>query len=360
MADSNDKVEELEPDSQARIAMTGNGGRRPANGARRFARGLLWPARRFFDPRFVGVHEAVQDIRRLIEADMNAANEIATFQGRTIDGILGQLEHQDRELTRIQTNIEELTRFVTFDPGASHPVEELTAPMARLLTFEASHEGFSSQSGLWFNPPVSVGYAQGDVHVQWVNERVAEPPYVYRALGAVEPGSTVLDVGATESTVCLSLATLGYRVTAIDPRPNPLSHERLEVVVGRVEDWDTDARFNAIVCLSTIEHLGTGAYEQEAATERRVDLEAMKRLHELTRYRGLLVLTTAVGKPSVNEFGRVYDRVGLDQLLEGWEVADLTLVQRRDPTTWVTIDEPIEALKPDAETVAMVTATKTV
>ena len=63
----------------------------------------------------------------------------------------------------------------------------------------------------------------------------------------------------------------------------------------------------------------------------------------LTRDRGLLVLTTAVGKPSVDEFGRVYDRVGLDQLLEGWEVADLTLVQRRDTTTWVTIDEPIEA-----------------
>ena len=100
------------------------------------------------------------------------------------------------------------------------------------------------------------------------------------------------------------------------------------------------------MCLSTIEHLGTGAYEQEAATERRVDLEAMKRLHELTRDRGLLVLTTAVGEPSVDEFGRVYDRVGLDQLLEGWEVADFTLVQRRDPTTWVTIESQSRSSSP--------------
>ena len=36
----------------------------------------------------------------------------------------------------------------------------------------------------------------------------------------------------------------------------------------------------------------------------------------------------------------------------------MTLVQRRDATTWVRIDEPIESLPPEAETVAMVTATK--
>ena len=68
----------------------------------------------------------------------------------------------------------------------------------------------------------------------------------------------------------------------------------------------------------------------------------MKRIRELTRPDGVLVLTTAVGRPSVGELGRVYDREGLDQLLEGWDVADLTLVQRRDDTTWITIDEPIE------------------
>jgi hypothetical protein len=55
----------------------------------------------------------------------------------------------------------------------------------------------------------------------------------------------------------------------------------------------------------------------------------------------------------------VYDREGLDELLAGWEVTDLTLVRRRDATTWETIDQPIEKLKPRAETVAMITATKT-
>ena len=84
----------------------------------------------------------------------------------------------------------------------------------------------------------------------------------------------------------------------------------------------------------------------------------MRRMHELTRPGGLLVLTAPVGKASADDFRRVYDRQGLDELLEGWDVEDLTLIQRRDATTWVRIDDPIESLPPEAETVAMVTATK--
>ena len=203
-----------------------------------------------------------------------------------------------------------------------------------------------------------VGYEPEQVELRWVNERVVEIPYVFRALAGVDSGARVLDVGASESSVCLSLATLGYQVTAIDPRPNPLSHERLEVVEGRIEDWDHDGEFDAVICLSTIEHLGVGAYEQEAS-DRQVDLEAIERMRELTRLGGLLVLTTSVGAVSVvGQHGRVYDRAEFDRLLEGWSITDLTLVQRRDPTTWVTIDEPFEALGADHETVAMVTATK--
>ncbi len=130
------------------------------------------------------------------------------------------------------------------------------------------------------------------------------------------------------------------------------------MVVAPIEQWEHEEEFDAVLCLSTIEHIGMAAYDQEAS-EQRIDLDAMKRIHQLTRPDGLLVLTTAVGQASVGEGGRVYDREGLDELLDGWEVVDLTLVQRGDATKWVTIDEPIEDLEPEAETVAMITATKT-
>jgi SAM-dependent methyltransferase len=350
-------------DSQSRRSLNGS--------ARAVAKKLLWPAKRFFDPRFVGVHEAIDDLRRIMAADANAANEAATFTGRALDTILYRVEEQGRViedqgrvLEAFRATIEdqarsskELERFVGFDPEAPHPVEDLDPHTSRLLNYAASHKSFAAQSNLWFNPPLVVGYEPGSVALRWVNERIAEVPYAFQALSRVEPEAAVLDVGATESTLCLSLATLGYHVTAIDPRPNPLSHERLRVVVGNIEEWESDTAFDAVVCLSTMEHIGTGDYGQEAS-KRQVDLDAMKRIRELTRPGGLLVLTTPVGEATGNGRGRVYDRAGLDDLLEGWEVADLTLVQRRDSTTWAAIDTPIEDLEPDAETVAMITATK--
>jgi 2-polyprenyl-3-methyl-5-hydroxy-6-metoxy-1,4-benzoquinol methylase len=311
---------------------------------RSVARTLIWPARRFFDPRFTGIVQEIEQVKSLVAADAAAANELATFTGRSLDAVNERLE--------------QLNRRVLFDPDSPHSVDEIDELTARLLNYASSHEGYAAQANLWFNPSLLVAYEPHRVALRWVNERIVEVPYAFRALSRVQAPAKVLDVGATESTVCLSLATLGYDVTAVDPRPNPLSHERLRVVVAPIEQWEHGEEFDAALCLSTIEHIGVAAYDQEAS-EQRLDLEAMKRIHELTHPEGVLVLTTSVGQPSVGEGGRVYDREGLDELLDGWEVADLTLVRRRDATTWVTIDEPIENLEPKAETVAMITGTKT-
>jgi SAM-dependent methyltransferase len=312
------------------------------NGAvRSVVRTLIWPARRFFDPRFTGIVQEIEQVKSLIAAE---ANELATFTDRSLDAVNERLE--------------QLSRWITFDPDSPHSVDEIDEITARLLNYASSHEGYAAQANLWFNPSLLVAYEPRRVALRWVNERIVEVPYAFRALSRVQPDAKVLDVGATESTVCLSLATLGYDVTAVDPRPNPFSHERLRVVVAPIEQWEHEEEFDAVFCLSTIEHIGLTAYDQEAS-ERRLDLEAMRRIRELTRPDGVLVLTTAVGQESVGEGGRVYDREGLNELLNGWEVADLTLVQRRDATKWVTIDEPIEDLEPEAETVAMITATKT-
>jgi hypothetical protein len=313
------------------------------NGLRSIARTILWPIRRFFDPRFGGIHDAVQDVRRIVIADMDAANEAGTLTGRSIDSVRAQGEVVLAHVEPVHDRVDQLYRHFLFDPEESHSIEELDEFTARILNYGLSHEGFAAQENLWFNPPILVAYESQNVALRWVNERVAEVPYTFRALSRVPPGARVLDVGATESTVCLSLATLGYDVTAIDPRPNPLSHARLRTVVGNIEEWQDEGEFDAVVCLSTIEHIGTSAYDQPEADQPG----------------GLLVLTTAVGSASVGESGRVYDQEGLDELLRGWDVDDLTLLQRWDATSWVTIDEPIGALPPNAETVVMLTATKT-
>jgi len=333
-------------------------GRSPKGGVRAFAKKLAWPARRFFDPRFTAVLQEIDGIKRIVAADAAAANELATFTGRSLDTVLAYVEQHARALEAVNTRLDELGRRVAFDPDEQPSVEEIDDNTARVLNYAASHEGFAAQANLWFNPALLVAYKPKGVELRWVNERIVEVPYAFRALSGLEPGATVLDVGSTESSVSLSLATLGYEVTAVDPRPNPLSHERLHVVAARIEEWEHEAEFDAVVCLSTIEHVGTAAYGQPASDER-LDLRAMARIRALTRPGGLLVLTTAVGTPSISESGRVYDREGLDELLAGWDVSDLTLVQRRDATTWDTVEQAVEELGPEAETVAMITATKT-
>ena len=333
-------------------------GRLPDGGVRGFAKKLLWPARRFFDPRFTAVLQEIDGVKRIVAADAAAANELATFTGRSLDTVLAYVEEHARALETVTERLDELGRRVAFDPDSPHSLDELDDNTARVLNYAASHEGFAAQENLWFNPALLVAYAPKGVELRWVNERIVEVPYAFRALSGLKPGATVLDVGSTESSVSLSLATLGYEVTAVDPRPNPLSHERLHVVAARIEEWEDEAQFDGVLCLSTIEHVGTAAYGQPASDER-LDLRAMARMRALTRPGGLLVLTTAVGAPSVSESGRVYDREGLDELLAGWDVSDLTLVQRRDATTWDTVDQPVEQLGPEAETVAMITATKT-
>jgi 2-polyprenyl-3-methyl-5-hydroxy-6-metoxy-1,4-benzoquinol methylase len=314
---------------------------------------LLWPARRFFDPRFKGLHEAVTEVRTI---EATAAGQL--------EQLSRAYEQQSRSLEELHGVVEQLHGLVDqlhgrflFDMGRPHSIDDLDEFTATVLNYAASNEGFAAQANLWFNPPVRVGYGSQRVDVQWVNERIVEVPYAFGALRALGPGARILDIGGSESLVGLSLATLGYEVTALDPRPNPLSHEHLHTVVGRIEDWDEAADFDGVLCLSTIEHIGTEAYGQQAANPR-ADLDAIQQMRELTRPGGLLVLTTAVGEASADAFGRVYDRNGLDELLTGWSVEDLALVQRRDATTWVRIEDPIESLPPEAETVAMITAMK--
>jgi hypothetical protein len=286
----------------------------------------------------------VNQLQGLIHADMEATNEAVTLIGRSLRGIESMVEAVWRQSRSYQL--------------AAGTIEQVDSEVARLLNYANSDSGFAAQEGVWFNPPVLVEYDVGKATVRHVNERIAEVPFVFKALARVPPGAEIADVGASESTLCLSLATAGYRVTAIDPRPNPLSHPNLTVVVGKVEEWDDDRTFKATICLSTVEHLGVGAYEQDDS-DQRADLTAMNRMRELTEAGGLLVLTTSYGPRRVDEFSRTYDRAGLEELLEGWRVEERSLLAREDDTTWVMLDPTTDPQElEDREAVVMIAATR--
>src|SRR5437763_9260591 len=267
---------------------------------RRLARAILWPISRFFDPRFQGIatqvavshddhvqrfgqlgqrlgdtaeqtherlgrlHESVDELDRLARTDLELATDATTLMGEAIADV-NRVGNETLEIVRTMRQ-GAIAAYLERLVGGT--VDELDAGVAHLLNYAESHHGFAAQRNLWFNPPVSLSYEDGDVAVSQVNERAVEVAYVLRALAAVPSGASVLDVGATESLLSLSLASLGYNVTALDPRPYPLSHPQLEVVVAEVQRWEPNRTFDAGVCLSTIEHIGLGAYGEEKDDER--------------------------------------------------------------------------------------------
>lgn len=364
-------------------------------GLRKAARTVAWPVRRLLDPRFRGLsrqidqkqldlfdrldqlrseslrlnHEqtagqtrlaalleqesaasyglssALTELHELVKAEKELVEETTTVLGSALAGVRSNTDE-------IATVLEALSaRAGGLLVGAT--VEQLDGVNARLLDYAESPSGFAAQRSLWFNPPIALRYAAGSVEVAGVNERIAEVPFVYRALSRVPPGASILDVGATESIVSPSLASLGYSVTAIDPRPYPLRHPNLEVVVGEIQSWSAARTFDAIVCLSTIEHIGLGAYGDRRASGR-PDVEAMARLRQLSRPGTVLVFTTRFGRASTSWLERTYDSQAIEELLAGWEIEESVVVRRHDGTTWAPEAAPASAR--DGESVIMIAA----
>jgi 2-polyprenyl-3-methyl-5-hydroxy-6-metoxy-1,4-benzoquinol methylase len=345
---------------------------------RRIAQFVLWPAMRFFDPRFRGISTQVSVTHDDLAERISEVSDVTVRELRDLARELEQLHASVAEVDRLaRSEIEmaadattmmgealdetlELVRKLPDDAIAAYierlsqrKLDELDPAVEQLLNFAESHRGFAAQRHLWFNSPVSISYEDRDVMVGDVNERIVELPYVLRALGGIPTGVNVLDVGATESLLSLYLASLGYHVTALDPRPYPLRHPRLEVAVAEAQRWEPKKTFDAVVCLSTIEHIGLGAYG-EAKEGEGADLEAMNRIRTWTAPGGLLVLTTPFGDAQTDTFTRVYDRASLKELLNGWAVSDLTIARRKSDATWLIDDDPV--LEPGAEAVALVTA----
>lgn len=226
----------------------------------------------------------------------------------------------------------------------------LTEETGRFLNWACGHEGYAAQAELWFNPPVALDHRPGAVGVRQVNERIVEQPFVFAGLAGLEPGSRILDVGGSESTVALSLAGLGHEVTVVDPRGYPLAHPLLRSPACRLDQLDPRLDgFDGAVCLSAIEHFGLGAYEdasRPADDDARLDLAALAELRRRLRPGGVLVLTVPFGAAAgVDGFERVYDNAGLAELLAGWRVRRARAAWQVDALTWVggSLGEPLAA-----------------
>jgi hypothetical protein len=160
------------------------------------------------------------------------------------------------------------------------------------------------------------------------------------ALARLQMGARILDVGSAESTFPLSAASLGFKVTAVDPRGLPYEHPNLTTVSARLEDLDVpDERYDAVFLISTIEHVGLPAYGirpgREMVRDDGADRKLLDRIAaELLAAGGIVVITTPYGGVDETDFERIYDDAALTRLLDGWEVLQRIDMARSGPMQW--------------------------
>ena len=230
-------------------------------------------------------------------------------------------------------------RVVGAFEGVQLPIGPGTADF---LNWASGHTGPAAQAGMWFNPPVTVFHHDGTVRPGDVNERIVEVPWVMGLATTLAPGSLVLDFGATESTVSLSLASLGLDVIAADLRPYPLTHPRIRSLTGPIEQWEGPERpLDAVFCVSALEHVGLGAYDETPTEDASLDRQIVERFAAWLRPGGEIAFTAPYGRWSVDELQRVYDQAHLDELFAGWTVTQRAICVQTANDRWERVeDEP--------------------
>ena len=153
-----------------------------------------------------------------------------------------------------------------------------------------------------------------------LNERIIEIPFAIDALAGMPKASRVLDLGCMESVLPLFLAGLGFQVTGFDFRQYPYQVPNFKFIQGSILDLPFEkGDFDAVTCVSTIEHIGIGFYS-DPKDSLSSDVKGMLEIKRVLKPGGLLILSVPFGKAFINNQQRIYDQQGLDKLLVGFSV----------------------------------------
>jgi SAM-dependent methyltransferase len=155
------------------------------------------------------------------------------------------------------------------------------------------------------------------------SQRATEYPWMLNQLKKIPFGSKVLDVGCAESLLSHELTGRGFRVVGLDLRACPFRSEKMFFVKRNIMDTGLpDNFFDAIVMVSTVEHIGLSAYTQ-LTFEDNGDFKAMAELYRVLKPNGVLLMSTPyIGKNElkVDSFERNYNRDRLNELVQNFSV----------------------------------------
>jgi len=152
----------------------------------------------------------------------------------------------------------------------------------------------------------------------------------------------VLDVGATTSLFPFKLNALGYKTHCLDQRlPNFKLPERINFHRENLMDIKIESNcFDAISCISVIEHVGMGLYNDPVCSEHG-DIKAVKEMLRILKPSGNLVITTNICKETIVYNNEI--RYGKDKIKRFLSMGKVKTVEYRffDSRRWQVCDETV-------------------
>jgi len=151
-------------------------------------------------------------------------------------------------------------------------------------------------------------YGQTDV---WMWEAIEKYPI---------RGFDVVNMGSLTPWYEANCLHHGARSTTIDYNPIITQSKRIRTMT--IAQWDAEQpRFDVAWSISSFEHDGLGMYGDPLDPDG--DLKAMRKMKRIVKPGGLLFLSLPVGKDKILfNNARVYGRLRLPMLMEGWEKID--------------------------------------
>lgn len=156
------------------------------------------------------------------------------------------------------------------------------------------------------------------------SQRAIEYPWLLDQLKLLKSRAIVLDVGCAESLLSHELTARKFKVIGVDIRDYPFKSKRMNFVKGNVTNagFRSDV-FDAIIIVSTIEHIGLNAYGQVNLDEEG-DVKAASELYRILRPGGVVIVTTPYigNEPFRLEPGeRNYNRERLTRLVSDFRTS---------------------------------------
>lgn len=129
-------------------------------------------------------------------------------------------------------------------------------------------------------------------------------------------GGRVLDVGCTGSYLHCEMIGRGFEVYGIDISDFPRKDPSLIFIKGDIMSLPFRSNFfDIIVAVSTIEHIGLGAYGNPMENEG--DMVAMKEIVRVAKPSSLILITVPYAKVYYIDWQRHYDGARLQALTDG-------------------------------------------